>query len=443
MALVYSDLAARYGLACQGLIHAGAHVGQEYADYKRAGVERLVFFEPQPHIFRELTRRLGGRSDVTLIDQALGAAPGRIPFYVERDNQGMSSSALPPAPAMARQYPGIHLLEQIDVQQVTLDDYLASAPVPAAFEALVLDVQGYELAVLHGSKRLLARLTHIVTEVSRVSLYQGGALVQEIDNFLKAWDFHRVETSWDGGGWGDALYLRSPVGPAAWRALRVSPTCQIPNLGSKFAELFGPYHPGVFVEIGAFDGESYSNTSGLADNGWQGTYVEPIPEYAARCRQRHRGNQVEVVVAAVGQNDGEIDIGVAGEYSSASRPNLESVAPLHQYLDWSNATDRPDTIRWYTAPQISLDRLLSERQRMPGFDLLVVDTEGGEWDALHAFPWAKWLPQVAIVDLARPGNLFATPETLARSEDLTKRIVENGYEVYWCDPINTIFRRRH
>ena len=45
---------------------------------------------------------------------------------------------------------------------------------------------------------------------------------------------------------------------------------------------------GTFVEIGAYDGESFSNTSFLADLGWNGLYVEPVPKFAALCRARHR-----------------------------------------------------------------------------------------------------------------------------------------------------------
>ena len=44
----------------------------------------------------------------------------------------------------------------------------------------------------------------------------------------------------------------------------LSPTCQIPGLDKIYEEYFGDTL-GLFVEVGAFDGESVSNTSGLAD----------------------------------------------------------------------------------------------------------------------------------------------------------------------------------
>src|SRR5262245_29035772 len=57
----------------------------------------------------------------------------------------------------------------------------------------------------------------------------------------------------------------------------VSNSCQIPNLREQYESLGLSPHTGYFVEVGAFDGESFSNTSFLADQGWSGLYVEPVP----------------------------------------------------------------------------------------------------------------------------------------------------------------------
>ncbi|MCX8505445.1 MAG: hypothetical protein ORN98_02375, partial [Alphaproteobacteria bacterium] len=53
--------------------------------------------------------------------------------------------------------------------------------------------------------------------------------------------------------------------------------CQIKDLAKHYENLFGKKDKGVFVEIGAFDGQEVSNTAGLADLGWRGVYVEPVP----------------------------------------------------------------------------------------------------------------------------------------------------------------------
>ena len=48
---------------------------------------------------------------------------------------------------------------------------------------------------------------------------------------------------------------------------------------------------GVFVDVGAGDGESGSYTAMLADVGWRGVCAEAVPEAARACRARHAGNK--------------------------------------------------------------------------------------------------------------------------------------------------------
>lgn len=74
-------------------------------------------------------------------------------------------------------------------------------------------------------------------------------------------------------------------------------------------------------------GESFSNTSGLADLGWTVHYLEPIPQYAAACRRRHAANpNVTVHNVAAGKTDGEeVTLVPAGPFTSAVSDELQSV----------------------------------------------------------------------------------------------------------------------
>jgi hypothetical protein len=77
------------------------------------------------------------------------------------------------------------------------------------------------------------------------------------------------------------------------------------DLNRIYQEAFGFRSHGSFVEVGASDGESYSNTCGLADIGWEGIYVEPVKELAKKCRLRHRKNDVSVYNCAARRVYGE------------------------------------------------------------------------------------------------------------------------------------------
>ena len=96
--------------------------------------------------------------------------------------------------------------------------------------------------------------------------------------------------------------------------LDAHPSCQIPNLN----EIYDKYLPakGMFVEVGAFDGMTYSNTWHLANDDWKGIYIEAHPDFANQCHDNHKGNNVEVITCACGATEGEIDLIVYGEVST-------------------------------------------------------------------------------------------------------------------------------
>lgn len=56
---------------------------------------------------------------------------------------------------------------------------------------------------------------------------------------------------------------------------------------------------GSFIDLGAYDGATYSNTAALADLGWPGVCVEAAPNAAALCALRYADRpDVRVMVAA-------------------------------------------------------------------------------------------------------------------------------------------------
>lgn len=65
---------------------------------------------------------------------------------------------------------------------------------------------------------------------------------------------------------------------------------------------------GRFLDIGAFDGKTFSNTLRLVELGWSGVCVEPSPSCFAKLADLHKLNpKVELVNAAVAANDGVIN----------------------------------------------------------------------------------------------------------------------------------------
>jgi hypothetical protein len=151
----------------------------------------------------------------------------------------------------------------------------------------------------------------------------------------------------------------------------VANTCQVPffrGLSDVYTFVFGYKKAGMFVEVGAYDGESFSNTSGLADMGWEGHYLEPIPQYAAAAAARHAGNapRVRVHTVAVGERDGEVlQLSTAGPFTSASKDEISAVAAsgLHKTLSAFGWDHGGGVV---TATTVSLNSFFTQQGLRPG-----------------------------------------------------------------------------
>ena len=214
--------------------------------------------------------------------------------------------------------------------------------------------------------------------------------------------------------------------------LNVSPSCQIKNLADIYEKYLKPLHSGVFVEIGAYDGESFSNTSCLADIGWRGVYVEPVKEFYNKCKKRHEANNVAILNNSIGLVEEEIQIYVAGCITTTKLSQLE----MYKDVNWLKGRFR----REEKCLQITLEQVLKTNNIAPNFDLLVVDVEGSEVDVFNSFSLILWKPKMLIVELEDMHSAFLKyTEHREEHKTLRKTIIETGYVEVYRDSINTVF----
>lgn len=212
------------------------------------------------------------------------------------------------------------------------------------------------------------------------------------------------------------------------------PSCQVPDVGFLFEQFLGKRERGSFVEVGAYDGVSFSNTWGLAARGWHGLMIEPIPQFAAACAEAHAGHpNVRVANVAIGSGDRPTkELRRAGSLTTDSQTQVDE----YRELGWL-AEPAAETVE---VPSVRLDALLADSGIQPGFDVLVVDVEGQEGEVFASFDLARWRPGMLIVELAD-----THPElTLRRSADfaLHGRLLAAGYWTAYKDRINTVLVRR-
>lgn len=204
MLLDLVKLKEKYDLNIKGVLHVGAHFGQELITYEGLGIKNVMFFEPLPHTFERLKENTKNK-EVILVNTALGNMTGEIEMNVETANEGQSSSILEPHIHL-QQYPHIRFNNKINVKITKLDTFIEEKE---KYNFINVDVQGYELEVFKGASEFLKYIDYIMTEVNRDEVYRGCAKIDELDTFLSSYGFTRVETTWDGGTWGDAFYRKN------------------------------------------------------------------------------------------------------------------------------------------------------------------------------------------------------------------------------------------
>jgi len=221
--------------------------------------------------------------------------------------------------------------------------------------------------------------------------------------------------------------------------IKFSESCQITGLDNIFKQYGFDNKLGLFVEIGAFDGETHSNTSGLADAGWRGVYVEPIKEYADKCIERHKSNNVETINVAAGVKTGVATMKIAGELSTS----ISNPRTMYHSAGLADLYDGENQHETRTVPVLTLETILRMSAVNHNFDLLVLDCEGKEWDVLREFSMNVWQPQMVIIEMHEQSPEWQAIKDIKRD---TKAINDYmslfEYTKIHSDEINTIFVRQ-
>jgi len=82
-----------YLRSCRGVIHVGAHVGQERHMYAKFGL-KFVWIEPIPDVFQQLTENIRDFPDQRAINALITNEDGALCTLHTSNNSGQSSSVL-------------------------------------------------------------------------------------------------------------------------------------------------------------------------------------------------------------------------------------------------------------------------------------------------------------------------------------------------------------
>lgn len=137
---------------------------------------------------------------------------------------------------------------------------------------------------------------------------------------------------------------------------------------------------GTFIDIGANDGITISNTWALAQSGWTGVLVEPAPSAFERLIKNYeRMKGFYLYPFAIGNNNGTFTLHESGELLKKGDVALVSSLDDNEIQRW-----RPANIQFKDV-QVKVFRWKTflNRLKIKKFDFISLDAEGLDLDILR------------------------------------------------------------
>jgi FkbM family methyltransferase len=160
------------------VLDVGAAVGGYGTQLRLFGYSgRIVSFEPLDAAYAELSRVIARDPRWTARQAALGAEAGESVINIASNSD--SSSLLPMGSAHTEAEPSVGIVGQQVVKVERLDDVIDEIAGPTDRIFLKVDAQGFEREVLAGAAKTLARCQGLQLELSFISLYEGGMLIDD------------------------------------------------------------------------------------------------------------------------------------------------------------------------------------------------------------------------------------------------------------------------
>lgn len=199
-------LVQKYDMKISGVLHLGAHLGEEAQTYRDLGIDNVYWVEANTAVIPKLMKRLRPYGH-TVIHALVYSENGLNLDFNVTNYDGMSSSIFEfgTHPEFS---PDTVFVNKVNLKTRTVDSLVEEFGI-TGLNFLNMDLQGAELAALQGAEKFLEGVSFVMSEVNKAEVYLGCAKIKELDAFLRVRQFRRVETQWVAGqGWGDALWVR-------------------------------------------------------------------------------------------------------------------------------------------------------------------------------------------------------------------------------------------
>lgn len=220
MLIPLDELTKEYNVALKGVLHLGAHHGQEAEDYATHNAKEVLWVEANADVMDTLNTNLSKYQNQKSYNFLISDEDGKSYTFNITNNE--QSSSILKLGTHSVKHPTVVNVESREMIGKRLDTFIAEEKIDLSdFNFLNIDLQGAELTALKSLGNHVQQFDYIYTEININHLYVDCPLLSEIDSFLHEHGFIRKATRLFKGekGWGDALYVKEKVSHKAYYKL--------------------------------------------------------------------------------------------------------------------------------------------------------------------------------------------------------------------------------
>ena len=211
--------------------------------------------------------------------------------------------------------------------------------------------------------------------------------------------------------------------------------------GPRVVRAFAKVHPRAsFVEVGANDGKQHDHLRPMIlSRPWTGIMVEPVP-YVFERLQRNYGHLDRLALAnvAIADRDGRLPffhLAPAGEEERARLPDwYDALGSFSRDAVLGHAKHIPDVERRLVETEVPCLTFTSlcERHGVNRVDLVLIDTEGYDWEVLRSIDLGTYRPRLIVYE-----HFHLSPvdraASLAHLRDEGYETLEEGFDTFCLD----------
>lgn len=203
-------------LTPKGVIHLGAHKGEEVEFYRRKGFNNIILIEANPELCAEMITTFSN-DPVSIFNYAICDKIGEIEFHIHESRTGLESSSILKMDSFDKIVTTLKTSKTIVVPSITIDDLVVKENINISnYNVLVSDIQGADYFALKGAEKTVGNFEAVVVEVQCYPLYENYITEQQFDDLMFGYGFKKefviyhelYQGSHKFPAWGEALYLK-------------------------------------------------------------------------------------------------------------------------------------------------------------------------------------------------------------------------------------------